>query len=261
MGDTIDSIQVTGRSSYPLKRIFDIVVSIIALVLTSPFLLASMFLVWLQDRASPFYLARRVALGGGYFTMIKIRSMVVRADTTGVNSTGAHDQRITRVGHFIRKFKIDELSQFINVLVGDMSVVGPRPNTWSWGVELYTEAEQKILSVRPGITDLSSIVFSDEGDILNGAENPDLLYNQIIRPWKSRLALWYIEKMSLSLDIRICWLTAVAIVNKQQALNGVIALLEKRGADPDLIEICRRERDLPAAPPPGASMIETGPTS
>lgn len=255
---TNKSLRVTERNAYPLKRVFDIIVAVVALTLAGPILLGSMFLVWLQDRHSPFYLARRIARGGTTFTMIKIRSMIVRAESTGVNSTGAHDARITPIGRFIRKFKIDELAQFINVLIGDMSAVGPRPNTWDWGVELYTETELTILSVRPGITDLSSIVFSDEGDILDGAEHPDLLYNQIIRPWKNRLALWYIANMTLAMDIRICWLTVLAILDKQRAIAGVVALLERGGADLDLIAVCRRNGDLPAAPPPGADKVETG---
>jgi lipopolysaccharide/colanic/teichoic acid biosynthesis glycosyltransferase len=249
---------VEGRTSYPLKRVFDICVAVVALTVTGPILLVSILLVWWQDRYSPFYMARRVARGGGEFTMIKIRSMIVRAESTGVNSTGAHDHRITQVGRFIRRFKIDELSQFINVLKGDMSVVGPRPNTWAWGVELYTTVESKILSVRPGITDLASIVFSDEGEILNGAEHPDLLYNQVIRPWKSRLALWYIDNMSLALDIRICWLTALAMVDKRRALTGVVHLLERARADTDLIVVCCRDAPLTAAPPPGSDRVETG---
>jgi lipopolysaccharide/colanic/teichoic acid biosynthesis glycosyltransferase len=248
--------RVEERNSYPLKRLFDVLVALSALTIASPILLISMLLVWWQDGHSPFYLARRVARGGGTFTMIKIRSMIVRAENTGVNSTGAHDDRITPVGRFIRRFKLDELSQFINVLKGDMSVVGPRPNTWAWGVELYTEVERKILTVRPGITDLSSIVFSDEGEILDGAEHPDLLYNQIIRPWKSRLALWYVANMSLALDIRICWLTAVAIVDKRRAVASVVDLLERAHADSELIAVCRRDAPLPAAPPPGGTEVE-----
>ncbi|MEI4197520.1 sugar transferase [Roseovarius sp. E0-M6] len=252
------SVTVAERNSYPLKRLFDIVASLLALILAGPVLLVSLLLVWLQDRHSPFYMARRIGRGGDSFTMIKVRSMIVRAESSGVNSTGAHDNRITRVGRFIRKFKIDELSQFLNVLKGDMSAVGPRPNTWSWGVELYTPTEHTILSVRPGITDLSSIVFSDEGEILDGADHPDLLYNQIIRPWKNRLALWYIDNMTLGMDIRICWLTVMAILDKPKAISGVVALLERGGADPKLIEVCRRDAPLPAAPPPGAQEIETG---
>lgn len=249
---------VPACATYQGKRPFDIAVALALLTLTAPLLVVSLFLVWRQDGHSPFYLAKRVARGGGDFTMIKVRSMVVRAEANGVHSTASHDERITRVGQFIRRYKIDELSQFVNVLIGDMATVGPRPNTRKWGVDLYTPVEQRILSVCPGITDLASIVFSDEGDILNGAEHPDLLYNQIIRPWKNRLALWYIDNMSLTLDVRICWLTLLAIVSKQRALASVVALLERAGADPQLIQVCRRERELPSAPPPGGVEVETG---
>ena len=165
---------------------------------------------------------------------------------------------MTRVGRFIRRFKIDEISQAYNVLRGDMSMIGPRPNTRHWGVDLYTPIEKRILTVRPGITDLSSILFSDEGTILDGSEHPDLLYNQVIRPWKSRLALWYIENMSFALDLQLCWLTVLAIINKPKANAGVVALLAKNNADPVLIKTCRRESELSPAPPPGAGAVETG---
>lgn len=251
---------MTSPRVYGAKRAFDLVVSISVLLLTSPILLGAMLAVWLQDRHSPFYMAPRVARGGGTFTMIKIRSMIVNAAKSGVNSTGMHDRRITAVGHFIRRYKIDELSQFINVFLGSMSVVGPRPNTQSWGVELYTDVERVLLSVRPGITDLASIVFSDEGEILAGAEHADLKYNQVIRPWKSRLGLFYIAQMSVWLDLQICWLTALAIIDKPRALAGVVAILERRGADPLLIEVCRRNQPLTPYAPPGASEVETGPS-
>ena len=132
-----------------------------------------------------------------------------------------------------------------------MSVVGPRPNTRAHGVDLYTPLEMKLLTVRPGITDLSSIVFSDEGAILEGAADADALYNRIIRPWKSRLGLLYIDNMSVGLDLRIVWLTAVAIVSKEKALAGVNRILAHLGADSDLIETCLRCAPLREAPPPG----------
>lgn len=245
-------------SGYSLKRPFDILVASGVLVAASPLLIGSMFAVWLQDRQSPFYMAPRVARGGGIFTMIKIRSMVVDAAKSGVNSTGAHDRRVTAVGRFIRRYKIDELSQFINVLGGSMSVVGPRPNTRSWGTDLYTDEEMRLLDVRPGVTDLASIVFSDEGSILAGAAHADLTYNQLIRPWKSRLSLFYIQHMSPGLDLQICWLTALALLDKRKALDGVVSVLEKRGADPELIAAARRDTPLRAVPPPGATEIETG---
>lgn len=236
------------------KRLFDIVLSVLVLLASSPVMLTALFLVWWQDRHSPLYKATRVARGNGDFVMIKIRSMRINADKTGVTSTSATDNRITRVGHFIRRFKLDELSQFWNVLMGDMSVVGPRPNTRAHGVDLYTPVEMGLLSVRPGITDLASIVFSDEGQILAGSEDPDGLYNRIIRPWKSRLGLIYIQNSSVPLDMRIVWLTGVAIVSKQRALDGVIDILTGLNVDPELIEVCRRRAPLPEAQPPGAAV-------
>ncbi len=249
---------MTPTRPYPLKRAFDIAASLGILVVASPLLVGCLVAVWLQDRHSPFYRAQRVARGGGLFTMIKIRSMVMNADRAGPNSTGSGDRRITGVGRFIRRYKIDELSQFLNVVAGSMSVVGPRPQTRAWGVDLYTDEEMALLSVRPGITDLSSIVFSDEGEILADAAHADLEYNRVIRPWKSRLGLFYIRHASLGMDIRICWLTFLAIVDKPRALTGIADILRRHGAEPDLIAVCRREGPVPAAPPPGADEIETG---
>lgn len=234
------------------KRAFDLVFSALVLILTSPVMLAALLGVWLQDRHSPIYKAPRVGLNGRDFTMIKVRSMRVNADRTGVNSTSATDNRITGVGKYIRRFKIDELSQFWNVIRGDMSVVGPRPNLRKGGVDTYTDAEMGLLSVKPGITDLSSIVFSDEGDILKGAADPDALYDQIIRPWKSRLGLLYVENSSVALDLRIAWLTALALVSKPAALRGVNRILRELNADPQLAAICLRESPLPAGAPPTA---------
>lgn len=237
---------------YRFKRPFDFLVSAAILILSSPLLLALTLAVWLQDFKNPFYMAKRVARGGGDFTMIKLRSMVVDAEKSGVNSTGACDMRITKIGHFIRRYKVDELSQFINVLTGDMSVVGPRPNTRVWGVDLYTDVEKVLLMVPPGITDLSSIVFSDEGKILKDELNADEAYNALIRPWKSRLGLLYIANQSLILDIRIIWLTALAVINKRKALEGVSRILADLDAPADLRAVCRRDQNLVRATPPGA---------
>lgn len=236
---------------YLLKHPFDFLFSSVVCIVFSPLLLGSVLAVWLQDFKNPFYLAKRVAYGGGDFTMIKVRSMVVNAEKSGVNSTGASDKRITLVGHFIRRYKVDEISQFINVLAGDMSVVGPRPNTYAWGVDLYTEVEQGLLSVRPGITDLSSIVFSDEGDILKNEPDADEAYNALIRPWKSRLGLLYIANQSLVLDIRIIWLTALAVINRSKALAGVDKILVDLNAPENLRTVCRRDQKLVPAAPPG----------
>ena len=195
----------------------------------SPLLVPVMILVWLQDFHSPFYVAQRVAKDGGIFWMVKLRSMVVNADKSGVDSTSLNDARITSIGQFIRKFKLDELTQLWNVLKGDMSLVGPRPNV-KRETDLYTSAEKELLSVKPGITDFSSIVFSDEGDILKGSKDPDIDYNQLIRPWKSRLSLLYIKHQSLWLDFCLIFLTAAAIVSRKKALKGLHKLLVMIGA-------------------------------
>jgi len=172
-----------------LKRIFDIVVALTGLLISSVIIVPVAVAVWLQDFKSPFYLGPRVARGGGMFKMVKLRSMVVKADKTGVDSTGASDPRITPIGRFIRAYKLDEITQLWNVLWGEMSLVGPRPQV-KRDADLYTAEEARLLSVRPGITDFSSIVFADEGEILKDKSDPDLAYNQLIRPWKSRLGLF-----------------------------------------------------------------------
>lgn len=239
-----------------LKRLFDLIASGLGLIVASPVLLPVMFLVWWQDKHSPFYVAPRVGRGDVPFKMIKLRSMVVNADKTGVDSTGANDRRITAVGHFIRRYKLDELSQLWNVFVGDMSLVGPRPNV-KRETDLYTPVERKLLDVKPGITDFASIVFSDEGDILADQVDPDIAYNQLIRPGKSMLGLFYIENRSLLLDIKLCFLTALAIVSRQRALGRVTQILKDLGASQELLQIAARTTPLVPMPPPGGTRIVT----
>lgn len=236
-----------------MKRLFDITFSGFVLIVAAPVLLTALIAVWLYDRHSPIYRAPRVGLHGRDFHMLKIRSMRVNADKAGGSSTAATDSRITPVGRWIRRCKLDELSQFWNVLKGDMSVVGPRPQIRKGGVDRYTDAEMGLLNVRPGITDLASIIFSDEGDILAGSPDPDARYDRIIRPWKSRLGLLYAANASIVLDLRIIWLTAVAIVSKPRAHAGVGRTLQALGAEPQIIEVSQRQGPLPEAPPPGAA--------
>ncbi len=207
-----------------MKRLFDIIFSFSGLLIISPVLLVFMYLIWRQDHHSPFYIAPRVGKNGKLFNMVKLRSMIVGADKTGVASTSAEDQRITGVGRIVRRYKLDELSQLWNVLLGQMSFVGPRPQVQK-DVNLYTKEERRLLDVKPGITDFSSIVFSDEGDILAGYEDPDLRYNQIIRPWKSRLGLLYVEHQNMLLDIKLIILTIIAILSRPLALKGVCKIL------------------------------------
>jgi lipopolysaccharide/colanic/teichoic acid biosynthesis glycosyltransferase len=239
-----------------LKRLLDFVVALIGLTISSIIIVPVAILVCLQDFKSPFYMGPRVARGGGTFKMAKLRSMVVKADKSGVDSTASNDPRITPIGKFIRSYKLDELTQLWNVLWGDMSLVGPRPNV-ERDTRLYTEQEKKLLTVRPGITDYSSIVFSDEGEILKGRPDPDLSYNQIIRPYKSRLGIFYIENRTLWLDLKLIALTAVAIVSRATALRGVVSDLRQRGAPADLIAVAARTAPLQPAPPPGATDIVT----
>ncbi len=183
--------------------------------------------------------------------MIKFRSMVVNAERTGVNSTAAADRRITPVGRFVRAYKLDELAQLWNVLKGNMSLVGPRPQVKA-DADLYTDEERRLLTVRPGITDLASIVFSDEGEILGDSPDPDQLYNQIIRPWKSRLALLCIDRQSLWLDLRLIALTALAIASRRTALRYVEELVRELGADDLVSRMAARREPLLRYPPPGA---------
>lgn len=236
-----------------MKRIMDVLASLIGLLVGSVVLIPAMIAVWLQDWHSPFYVATRAARGGGTFRMIKLRSMRVLADQTGVMSTAGNDPRITAVGQFVRRWKLDELTQLWNVLKGDMSLVGPRPQVMS-DVALYTYEEHELLTVRPGITDIASIVFADEGEILRGAENPDLRYNQIIRPWKSRLGLLYVRHdSSVWTDLRLIWLTVLTIVNRGRALDGVSRLVIDLGGDLTLSEVALRNAPLMEALPPGAT--------
>ena len=237
-----------------IKRLVDILASFFGLLITSPILLPVMFLVWKEDKKSPFYIAPRSGRNGTIFKMVKLRSMVVDADKSGVDSTSSNDMRITPIGHKIRRYKLDELIQLWNVLIGDMSLVGPRPNVKSETV-LYTDVEKGLLLVRPGITDFSSIVFSDEGEILEGKDNPDLAYNQLIRPWKSRLGLAYIKNQSFLLDLQLIFYTVVAIISKPKALIWVAKKLNNLDVDADTVRVSKREVNLVPFPPPGSDEI------
>ena len=237
-----------------MKRLFDFLVSFIAIMVLSPILLIFIALVFFQDFKNPFYFATRIGKSEEEFTMIKLRSMTIDADKSGVDSTANNDVRITAVGHIIRRYKIDELMQLVNVVLGDMSLVGPRPNV-KRETDCYTSEEKRLLSVRPGITDISSIVFSDEGDILEGHEDPDLSYNQLIRPGKGFLGLLYIDNQSLNIDIQILYLTAIAILDKDKALAGVQKILIRLNGSKEIRNLAQRNTPLSPLPPPGATQI------
>lgn len=236
-----------------MKRLLDIVASIFGLTFGSVVLVPAMVAVWLQDRHSPFYIATRVARGGGTFRMVKLRSMRILADKTGVMSTAGDDPRVTVIGKIIRKAKLDELTQLWNVLKGDMSLVGPRPQVEP-DAKLYTEVERRMLQVRPGITDIASIVFSDEGEILRGAPDPDARYNELIRPWKSRLALLYVHnRRGILLDLRLVWLTVRSALDRRAALDALGGIVSDLGGDATLRAVAERRSPLVPYPPPGAA--------
>lgn len=239
-----------------LKRVFDILASLTGLMLVSPLILPVLFAVWLQDRHSPFYLAKRIGRGGKPFTMIKIRSMVVNADKSNIDSTKADDDRITTVGHLIRKVKLDEVMQLVNVLIGTMSLVGPRPNV-DREVALYTDEERHLLDVKPGITDPASIVFSDLAEILKGCEDANISYNELVRPWKSRLSLFYSRNASFLADIRIIFYTMLSVISRPRALNALSDLLQELDAPQETIIVARRDTPLQPTPPPGSDEIVT----
>ena len=243
------------QSAYLLqKRIFDIGLSLMGIVLTSPIILPVMYLVWKQDKHNPFYVAERVGKDFKSFRMVKLRSMVKDADSNCVDSTSIDDMRITPIGQFIRRYKLDELTQLWNVLIGDMSLVGPRPNVRR-ETDLYTIEERQLLSVKPGITDFASIVFSDEGEILSGQLDPDTAYNQLIRPGKSRLGLEYVHKRGFLLDIKILFMTLYSFYSRPKALKKNSALLAKIGAPSVLLKLALRDVPLEPDFPPGSNEI------
>jgi len=194
-----------------LKRLFDVAFAATVLVVLGPLLLTIAVLIKFTSSGPVSYRGERVGLRGRRFRIFKFRTMVVDADKVGGSSTTEDDPRITRVGKFLRRYKLDELPQFLNVLRGDMSVVGPRPQV-AWAVELYTPEQRRLLDVRPGITDNASIKFRNEGEILRGAADPDRAYLELIAPEKIRLGLEYVNHRSFSTDMRIIAMTAVASV-------------------------------------------------
>ena len=237
-----------------MKRIFDIFFSFFGLIITFPIIIVSLFLVWNEDKYLPFYMAKRVGKNGKNFNMFKIRTMIINADKSGVDSTSSNDKRITKIGRIIRKYKIDELTQFLNIIIGDMSFVGPRPNDLR-DTKIYTKVERKLLKIKPGLTDFASIVFSDESDILSINCNPDITYNQLIRPSKSSLALFYIKKRGFLIDLLIIFLTATNIFFRKKTLKMLSFLLKTLNAPKNLVEVSSREFPLIPSPPPGSDKI------
>ena len=191
-------------------RFFDFLFSLLGLIVLSPvFLLISLCIVS-DSRGGVFYRQSRVGKDCKDFKLYKFRSMRTGADKRGLITVGEKDSRITRVGYFLRKYKLDELPQLINVLKGEMSLVGPRPEVRKY-VDLYTPEQRKVLSVVPGITDYASIEYVDENRILGGAADPDKVYVEEILPDKIRYNMKYIENRSLKEYFKIIFLTFYSI--------------------------------------------------
>ena len=194
-----------------MKRTVDICISLLILAFFLPFGLLLMLFISLESAGGVFYLQERVGRNGQLFKLIKFRSMRPNADNGSQITIGNRDPRITRTGYFIRRFKLDEFPQFINVIKGDMSIVGPRPEVPHY-VKLYTAEQKKVLAAKPGITDYASLAYFNENEILAKAVDPQKAYLEQIMPAKIELNQRYLSDASLFKDFKIIWLTALKIV-------------------------------------------------
>lgn len=213
MNQTLD-IQAVLAGRKPqliLKRAMDIVISAAALLVLWPVFALIALAIVVDDPGPVFYRQVRVGRGGKPFRIFKFRTMVVDADKKGLSITVGRDSRITRVGAFLRKTKLDELAQLLNVLRGEMSFVGPRPEVPRY-VDLYTPYQRQVLLVRPGITDYASIAYRNENELLAGAKDPERMYIETVMPAKIELNMKYLREISPLADIRLILQTILAIV-------------------------------------------------
>lgn len=203
-----------------MKRLLDLLLSGLGLLLFSPLLLTVSVIIKLGSVGPVFYRGERVGLNGKIFRTFKFRSMVQDAEQHGASSTHESDPRITGIGAFLRKYKLDELPQLINVFLGDMSLVGPRPEVRKF-VDMYTPEERLILTVRPGITDWSSIKFHNEGEIIaaSGIVDADEAYSKLIRPEKLRLQLKYVREHGVLVDIKIILETIYTLLHTRAPIK------------------------------------------
>ena len=194
-----------------MKRLFDILFSSALIIVLLPLGIVVSLWIILDDFGSPFFVQQRVGLGGKNFGLLKFRSMRKNSESKGQLTVGMKDNRITRSGYFIRKFKIDELPQMVNVFLGEMSVVGPRPEVPKY-VLLYNEEQQNVLSIKPGITDFASIEYVRENELLSASSDPEKTYIEEIMPAKLELNLKYLREQSFLTDIKIILQTIKAIL-------------------------------------------------
>lgn len=195
-----------------LKRLFDIICSLIGVIILLPFFLIISLLILFTSKGGIFYFQKRVGKNNKDFTIYKFRTMRTGSDKKGLLTVGGRDSRITNIGYFLRKYKLDELPQLFNVLFGDMSLVGPRPEVRKY-VDLYNEEQKKILSVRPGITDYASLEYFSENELLGKSNNPEETYIKEIMPAKLELNKRYISEAGLMTDLKIIGRTLMKIVS------------------------------------------------
>ena len=194
-----------------VKRALDISIAGVLLLVFSPLLLLASLAIKLETPGPVLYRGTRIGKNGVPFRLFKLRTMVAHAESIGGSSTANDDRRITKVGTMLRRYKLDELPNVINVLRGEMSLVGPRPQVAA-DVARYSSDERSLLTVRPGITDFASIRFRNEGEILRGEADPDEAYDRLIRLQKLQLGLDYVRSRSLAVDLRILWQTLECVL-------------------------------------------------
>lgn len=194
-----------------LKRLFDVLVSTVMSVLLSPLLLVLALAVKFSSKGPAFYMQERIGKNEKPFRIFKFRTMFLDADKKGLLTVGGRDPRVTPVGYFLRKYKLDELPQLFNVVLGEMSLVGPRPEVKRY-VEMYSTEQRKVLEVKPGITDYASIEYSNENELLGKADDPEKMYVEEIMPAKLKLNLKYVKEQSFLVDLKIIFRTLLKIL-------------------------------------------------
>lgn len=203
-----------------LKRCIDVLAGSIGLLVLSPVLILLAILIRIESKGNPIFKQIRVGKGNKDFYLFKFRSMHINAEAKGQLTIGKKDNRITNIGYFLRKYKLDELPQLWNVLIGEMSLVGPRPEVRKY-VNLYTPKQLLVLSVKPGITDYASLLFFNENELLGKAENPEKTYIEEVMPQKLELNILYIQNQSLRVDLNIIFNTFLRIMRISHYLKSL----------------------------------------
>lgn len=193
-----------------MKRFIDILFSLLGLIFLFPFFLIVIVLIKISSKGPAFYIQQRIGQHGLEFGVFKFRTMYVDADKKGLLTVGGRDPRITRIGYFLRKYKLDELPQLINVLIGNMSLVGPRPEVKKY-VDLYTHDQRQVLNVKPGITDFASLEYFEENELLGKSSNPEQTYVSEVMPKKLQLNLKYIQQSGTGTDLKLILRTVARI--------------------------------------------------